>query len=162
MAHSASTFLDEVWAPMSDGDRAERRTGFAEIGERVTRVETKMDIQTGELALLRPIVHRMVSEVSALVLQGEQRQRDHGALMEQLQRFGDHLEQHDSRDDSRFAAHGSLLAGIGARLDAFEADKEGWAAWKRAIAPAVIAAGVTLATAILVLTVQHFSGMGVR
>ena len=109
-----STFFDDLWGPLpvSDEMPMERRRSYSDLGERVVRVETKLDTSLGEQALLRPVVHRLVSEVSSLVMQGEQQQRDHKTMMDQLLRFNDHLEQHDQRDDNRFEAANARIAAV--------------------------------------------------
>lgn len=94
-------------------DRAERRNDYLNISERTARVETKVDTALGELGLLRPIVHKMVSEITSLVMLGEQQREDHKAMMAQVGHFADGLAQHDIRDDNRFEA-------VGVRLNAVE------------------------------------------
>src|SRR5690348_14783909 len=127
--HGASTFLDTVWGGMMADDESagggglpttERRHGFIDLGERLVRLETQMATVLGEIGMLRPVVHRVVSEVTTLVLLGEQHTRDHETIMQRFDRMEKRLEQHDERNDGRFADQGGRIDQNDKRISGLE------------------------------------------
>src|SRR5690349_20376505 len=166
--HGASTFLDTVWGGMMADDESagggglptERRHGFVDLGERLVRLETQMATVLGEIGMLRPVVHRVVSEITTLVLLGEQHTRDHEAMMQRFDRIGQHLEQHDQRDDDRFTALGGRIEANDKRLTGLESTQAHKVAWRHAMIPAWIVAAATLIAVAFTLFGEHIMGGG--
>jgi chromosome segregation ATPase len=157
---------------MSD-DGPERRQGYRHLGERVAAVETEMRTNTTELSRVRVVVHDMVSHLAALVGQSEMQQRDHATQARQIddlradlkERF-EHLvgtvEQHDLRDDQRFAGHGSQIATIERTLgiQAAQDDEQHRKQAKRlAVYVAIIGLGSGIVSAVAGIAIAALTGV---
>lgn len=107
---------------MSDA-AAERRRDYSER-ERLTALETALPILSAELGQCRSRLHDIAGHVAVLVAASEQAEEAHDKLARAIEQLGDkierRIEQHDRRDDDRFAADGARLVTLEKQLGVYD------------------------------------------
>ena len=90
----------------------ERRRDYVGIVTQLAETKTKLGIISDEVGMLRVKSHSMANDVTVLLGHSEEAVRVHAAMMAQIERLAANMEQHDGRDDQRFAGVGSQISTI--------------------------------------------------